>query len=107
MKTSFLAFFVTAYFGFFTTSAYSMEKTLVKNTASPLEGVMSLNIASGLTTPQTDIQKLDQINSINLLPETTNSLFKTDVNSKSSLSLTIKNVEEPPINSFQVPLIQF
>ena len=107
MKTSLPTYLAIAFFGLYSAPAYSMERTLVKNTASPLEGVMSLNIASGLTNTQTHIQKLDQINSLNLLPETTNSLFKTDFNSKSSLSLTIKNVQEPPINSFQVPLIQF
>lgn len=107
MKTYLQTCLVISILGIFTTPAASMEKISVTNTATSLEGVMSLNIASGLTPVETDIRLLDRIPSINVSTEATSSLLETDANPESALSLTTENVGEPSTNPVVFPLIQF
>ena len=103
MKTYLQTYLIISILGIFTAPVASMEKIVVANTATSLEGVMSLNIASGLTPVKTDILKLDQTTSIDVLNEPTSTLPETDATPE----FVIDNVGDPPISPVVLPLIQF
>ncbi|WP_144867270.1 hypothetical protein [Hyella patelloides] len=107
MKTSLQTYLVIGFLGLLATPVASMEKISVTSSAVSLEGVMSRSIASSFTSDETNILKLDSIESINLLPKTNISLLETDVPSESAFSLTTENGGSPSTSSVQIPLIQF
>ena len=108
MKTSLQTFLVIGILGFLTNPAASMEsRNSSTNAAMLLDGVISRNVASSLTIVETNAQKIEQIDSINLSSETTNSLLETDTALESFLKFTRESSGEPITNSAQINLIQF
>ena len=108
MKTSLQTCLVIGILGFLTNPATSMESRYsAPNTATLLGGVISRSITSGSTIIETSTLKLDQIDSINLPLETTNSFLETDKALEPPLEFTIEKGGEPITNSAQITLIQF